>query len=357
MKLSFIKTFIRNQWKHKVVSVINLLGLTVGLLSVLFIFEYVFYERSFDSYNEKAERVVRVAYDRYQEGKLQWKTANSFYPIGNWLKENYPEVEDYAVLVRKYNITVSYKNISGDKVIYNEAKAYYATNSLFNLFTIPLIEGGKDCLTDPNTVVISKSAAERYFGEEDPVGKVLTVNSTETYTITGVFKDIPPNSHLRSDFLFSFANIINARPNINNWFNDLYHTYLLLAPGVDHEEFCNRAMPELIAQNYKDIIEPRNIRDEYYFQPIRDIHLHSNIEYETEPPGNANTMTLHNFREIESVLQEPDFLRIHKSYIVAVKKIESIERNRIRISDQLLPISDTFKDHFYEILRNNKHLI
>ena len=73
--------------------------------------------------------------------------------------------------------------------------------------------------------------------------------------------------------------------------------------------------------------------------------------------GNVKTMTLHNFREIEKVLQEPDFVRIHKSYIVAVKKIESIERNRITIAGQLLPISDTFKDHFYEILRHNKHLI
>jgi len=292
MNLSFIRNFIRYQRKHKVVSAINLTGLTVGLLSTLLIFEYVLFERSFDSFNEKAERVVRVAYDRYQEGKLQWKTANSFYPIGSWLKENYPEVEDYAVLVRKYNITVKCENVSGDKVLYNEAKSYYATNSLFNLFTIPLIEGGTDCLTAPNTVVISKSAAERYFGEEDPIGKVLTVNSTESFMITGVFKDIPANSHLQSDFFFSFENIINERPNINSWFNDLYHSYLLLAPGVDYQEFCNRAMPVLIAQNYQDIIEPRNIRDEYYFQPIRDIHLHSNIEYETEPPGNASIVNI-----------------------------------------------------------------
>ncbi len=292
MTLNILKAFIRSQKRHKVVSAINLIGLTIGLLSTLLILEYVFFERSFDSYHEKADQVVRVAYDRYQDGKLQWKTAGSFYPIGGLLKENYPEAEDYAVLVRKYNIAVSRENVSGDKVIFNEAKAYYATNSLFDLFTIPLIQGGSYCLTAPNTVVISESAAERYFGKDDPMGKILTVNNTETYTVTGVFEDIPPNSHLKSDFLFSFENIIDERPGIMNWFNDLYHTYLLLAPGVDPEEFCNRAMPQLIAQNYQSIIEPANIRDEYYFQPIRDIHLHSNIEAETEPPGNANIVNI-----------------------------------------------------------------
>lgn len=292
MNPTFFKTFFRNQLKHKVVSAINLVGLTIGLLSALFIFEYVFFERSFDSFNEKADRVVRVAYDRYQDGKLQWKTANSFYPIGIWLKDNYSEVEDYAVLVRKYNISVSSENASGDKIILNEAKAYYATNSLFNLFTIPLIQGGSDCLTAPNTVVISESAARRYFGKDDPMGKVLTINNSETYTVTGVYKDIPANSHLKSDFFFSFQNIIDMRPGIMNWFNDMYHSYLLLAPGVDYEEFCNTAMPQLIAQNYQSIIGPSNTQDIYYFQPISDIHLHSNIEYETEPPGNAKIVSI-----------------------------------------------------------------
>lgn len=292
MNFSFFKAFIRNQKKHKVVSTINLVGLTIGLLSTLLIFEYVFFERSFDSYHEKGDRVVRVAYDRYQNGELQWKTATSFYPIGPWLKENYPEVEDYAILLQKYNIVVSSENASGDKVVFNEAKTYYATNSLFNLFTIPLIQGGQDCLTAPNTVIISESAAERYFGDMNPMGKMLTVSNTENYTVTGVFKDIPPNSHMQTDFLFSFQTVFDQRPGIVNWGNDGYHNYLLLAPGVDPEEFANRAMPEMIAQNYQDGIEPRGIHDEYYFQPIRSIHLHSNIETELEAPGNASIIDI-----------------------------------------------------------------
>ena len=97
MNLNFLKIFARNLKKNKLISAINILGLTIGLLSSLFIFEYVFFERSFDSYHKNGSRVCRVAYNHYQYGKLQWKVANSFYPTGRWLKENYSEVQDWAV--------------------------------------------------------------------------------------------------------------------------------------------------------------------------------------------------------------------------------------------------------------------
>lgn len=293
MNLNYFKIFVRNLKKNELISAINLFGLTLGILSSLFIFEYVFYERSFDGYHEKGSRVCRVAYDRYQYGKLQWKTANSFYPTGNWLKENYSEVEDWAVLVRKYNLTISCENRVGDKVFYNETKTYYASTSLFNMFTIPLLEGGNSCLEQPNTVAISQFAAERYFGKTSPVGSILTVNNTEKYTVTAVYKNIPANSHLQTDFLFSLPTFVNTKPNLNtNWRGDLYHTYIQLAPGVDPEKFCHRALPDMIAKNYLADLNAKQIRDEYYLQPLPDIHLHSNIEWETEPPGNPKTTSI-----------------------------------------------------------------
>lgn len=293
MNLNYLKIFVRNLKKHKLISAINLFGLTLGILSSLFIFEYVFYERSFDDFHEKGDRVCRVAYDRYQYEKLQWKTANSFYPTGKWLKDNYSEVEDWAVISRKYDITISYENPVGDKVFNNETKTYYASNSLFRLFTIPLLEGGSGCLEQPNTVAVSQRAAERYFGKENPIGKVITVNSTEKYTVTAVYQNIPTNSHLQTDFLFSLSTFTNSRSTLNtNWAFDYFHTYILLAPGVDHNEFCKRALPDMIAKNYKDQLDASQTRDEFYLQPIPDIHLYSNIEYETEPPGNPKTMNI-----------------------------------------------------------------
>ncbi len=291
--LNYLKIFVRNLKKHKVISLINIVGLCLGILSSLFIFEYVFYERSFDDYHENGDRVFRVVYDRYQYGKLQWKTANSFYPTGAWLKDNYSEVQDWMVISRKYNITVACENKAGDKVSYNEEKTYYTTNSIFHLFTIPLEKGDGTCLKNPSTVAISHRAAIRYFGEDDPIGKVLTVNSTEKYTVTAIFRDIPPNSHLQTDFLFSLSSFTASRPQLSaNWGYDLFHTYILLAPGVDYLAFCKKAFPAMIAENYKESLDARDSRDEYFLQPLPDIHLHSNIEYETEPPGNAKMTSI-----------------------------------------------------------------
>lgn len=264
MNLNYLKIFVRNLKKHKLISAINLFGLTLGILSSLFIFEYVFYERSFDDFHEKGDRVCRVVYDRYQNEKLQWETANSFYPTGRWLKENYSEVQDWAVISRKYNITVSYENPVGDKVFYNEEKSYYASSSLFNLFTIPMVQGSLTCLDQLNTVAISERTADRYFGKESPIGKILTVNSTEKYTVTAVYKNIPSNAHLQTDFLFSLPTITTARQNIDtNWSYDYFHTYILLAPGVDHLAFCARALPDMIAKNYKNQLDASQTRDEY----------------------------------------------------------------------------------------------
>jgi len=293
MNLNFLKIFIRNQRKHKIISVINMAGLTIGILSSLFILEYVFFERSFDSYHENGSRVCRIAYDRYQNGKLQWKTANSFFPSGKWLKENYSEVQDWAVITRNYNISVTAENAVGDKVFFHEEKTYHATTSFFNLFTIPLLQGTKLCLEQPNTVAISERAAKRYFGEENPLGKIIKVNSAENYMVTGVYRNIPANSHLQTDFLFSLATRLSVRQDFyTNWSFDGFHSYILLAPGVDHQEFCDRALPDMIAQNYLQELEASQTSDHYYLQPIPDIHLHSNIEYETEPPGNDRIMNI-----------------------------------------------------------------
>ncbi|WP_423129663.1 ABC transporter permease [Gaoshiqia sp. Z1-71] len=293
MNLNFLKIFFRNLRKHTVISVINAVGLTIGILSSLFIFEYVFFERSFDRYHENGSRLCRLVYDRYQHGKLQWKTANSFFPSGKWLQENYSEVQDWAVITRKYNISVTAENVVGDKVFFNEEKTYNSTGSIFSLFTIPLIRGTKSCLDQPNTVAISERAAQRYFAGDNPLGKILKVNGTENYTVTAVYKNIPANSHLQTDFLFSLETYLASRPGLYaNWSFDGFHTYILLAPGVNHEEFCKRALPDMVAQNYLAGLEASQTRDQYFLQPIPDIHLYSNIEYETEQPGNPKIMNI-----------------------------------------------------------------
>jgi putative ABC transport system permease protein len=293
MNFQFIKIFLRNNTGHPVISGINVLGLVLGLLSTALTLEYVIYQRSFENYNTNASRVYRVAYNRYQEGKLQWKTANSFYPTGSYLKDNFGEVEDFAVISMKYNITVSYDNPSGNKVFYNEEKTYYATPPVFGFFGIALIAGTPDCLDEPNTVAISESIARKYFGNKNPLGERIRVNYTENYTVRAIYKTIAENSHLKSGFLFSLKTLLSQQPYIaNDWNYDYYHTYLMLKPGTDYKAFTVKAFPSMISHNYQEILTSSNSNDEFYLQPIRDIHLKSNIEYETEQPVNGNMVAI-----------------------------------------------------------------
>lgn len=293
MKTTNLNIYIRNLKKHKIISFINLFGLTIGLLSSLFILEYVFFERSYDTYHTNGQNVYRLAYNRYQNEKLQWETANSFFPSGKWLNDNYSEVINWAVISRKYNITVSTENELGEQLFFNEEKSYYAGSSLFQLFTIPIIQGEINGLDQPNTVAIAERSAKKYFGNTNPVGKTLKINSKEEYTVTAVFETIPFNSHLQSDFFFSIPTLVDQRQNLpTNWGYDYFHTYLQLAPNVDYEEFCRRALPQMIAKNYSQKLEASNSRDEFYLQPLPNIHLYSNIEYETEAPGNPSAVKI-----------------------------------------------------------------
>ncbi|KJF43514.1 ABC transporter permease [Draconibacterium sediminis] len=288
-----LKLFYRNLKRDKLISIINVIGLVTGILSSLFILEYVYYERSYDSHHENENEIYRVAYNRYRGDELLWETANCFFPTGKWMKDNYNEVENHARITPKYHITVSHTDEVGNKVFYKEVKTYYGTSSMFEVFTIPLVQGTKTCLQQPFTVAISKSAAKRYFGESDPIGKILRVNGNEDYTVSGVYENIPKNSILQTDFLFSMETLYQQNPWYrSNWGYDYGTTYLQLKPGTDYLAFNNKAFPAMIAANYKDRLDAQNKRDVFYLQPLRDIHLTSNIEYETEPPGNGKIITI-----------------------------------------------------------------
>jgi putative ABC transport system permease protein len=285
-------TVIRNLKKHSGLSVINITGLVLGMLSTMFILEYVVYERSFESHHENAENVYRVAYNRYKEGNLLWETANSFYPTGLYLKEKFDEVEDFFTIQRNYNINLSCVNQQGQKVGFNEEKAYYSTASIFDLLTIPIVEGFKD-IDQPNTVAISEFAAKKYFGNENPIGKIITMNLRNDFKVIAVYKDFPANTHLKTDFLFSLTNVINQRPTLKTeWLYDYFHNYIRLKPGIDYKTFADKAFNAMMEDNYRATLARRNMHDYIYLQPIRDIHLKSNIEYETEPPGNDKAITI-----------------------------------------------------------------
>lgn len=291
MTFGNFKILIRNSSKQKGIGIIKMLGLITGMLSAILIMEYVLYERSFDKGH--GEDVYRIAYNRYGEEGLMWETANFFPAAGPYLKETWPEVEDFVTIRRNYGITISCVDDSGEKKIFNEAKSYYGTSSFFPVFRIPIIKGKEKCLDEPKTVAISERSAIKYFGSSDPIDKTLIVNEKDSFTVTAIYKDLPKNMHFQVEFMFSWQTILAKRPDINtNWKGDNGHTYIKLKTGTNYKEFESKACPKMISDNYADIQEAYGERDEIFLQPVRSIHLNSNLEYEAEPTGNGKAVTI-----------------------------------------------------------------
>ncbi|MDR2916005.1 MAG: ABC transporter permease [Tannerella sp.] len=274
--------------QRKAVSIINIAGLVLGITSTILIMGYVFYEKSYDAYHDDADDIYRIQYDRYRGETLLWKTANSFYPSAPYLKENFPEVENYFNLVRNHNIEIFIENAKEAKKSFFEEKTYFAPSSMIDILHIPMVSGNNNSLDEPNTMIISEEIARKYFKDTDPLGRKIKVNNNEEYIITGVYKKLPHNTHIKSDLFFSLSTYISRNKWLEtNWGWDLLHSYVKLKPGTDHLAFGKRAFPQMVEDNYAHKQAVNSERDDYYLQPIKDIHLFSAVEYETEPPGNG----------------------------------------------------------------------
>jgi len=335
---TILTLFYRNLLRNKAISAINILGLIIGFLSSLMILEYVYYQRSFEKHLPDGERTYRVVYNRYQENELMWETANSYYPTGFWLKENFSEVEDNAVVIRKYDIIVSTISEAGNKVAHYVPKSYYASSAFARLFDLVPVLGSPSGLDEPNTVAISQRAAKKYFGEDDPLGKEIVINNQEKYSVISVFKTFPKNSHMQTDFLFSLITSMGPRAGlVNNWGGfDYFYSYLKLKPGVDADHFASTAFPQMIEQNYKTQLDNRNERDEFFLQALPDIHLRSNIEYETETPGNLTIVNiLFGFAIFLLVVARINYINlitarsVDRAREIGIKKVNGYGRGRL----------------------------
>ena len=200
---------VRNLKKNSVFSLINVLGLAIGMAACLLILQYVRFELSYDDFHEKADRVYRVQHDRYMDGELQYQKAQSFIPTGEAIMDEYPEVLDYTTLFpisAESDIIVTYKAENDETMRFAEENVYHVKGNFFNLFSLPIVNGPDNVQAlPPNTVLMSASAAQKYFGDTSPVGQTISHNYAEDYQVIGVFADPPANTHLKPDFLFCLA--------------------------------------------------------------------------------------------------------------------------------------------------------
>ena len=286
---NYLKIAIRNLWKNKGFSAINIFGLASGLAICLLIIFYVNNELGYDQYNTKADRIYRIDGD-LRFGGNHFVMAQAPDPMGPTLKQDFPQVEQYVrfrnhggIMVKKGN-----ENVEEDKVVYTDS-------TLFSVFTLPMIQGDPStALTEPNSVVITESTAKKYFNSTDVVGKSMIFGDTGNYKITGVIKDIPKQSHFHFDFFISMYGQLSSYE-INQWTSNNFNTYIVLKKGTDADNLSsqlNGFVMRYVAPVFKslDITEEEFKKQgnylHYNLMPLEKIHLYSNRSGELEANGN-----------------------------------------------------------------------
>jgi putative ABC transport system permease protein len=287
---NYFKIALRNMLRNKAFSAINIVGLALGVAACILILQYVAFELSYDNFHQNGSEIYRVQQDRYNEGKLSTQWAAGAYAVGNSFKDAFPEVRDYVKLLGRGNSLLDY----GDRSIKVE-KYYLASSSFFTMFSYPLILGNpKTALAETNTIVLSESVSKRLFGNENPLGKTVRGNKRRPLKVTGVYQDMPANTHLKAEMLVSYATFLtDVKPSDPEtaWQWDGCLTYIQLRPGTD---------PKALEAKFPALVDKFSGADHkkyksaavYLLQPLRDIHLYSHLMMEAEPNGDGNTVYL-----------------------------------------------------------------
>lgn len=286
---NYLKIAWRNLLRNRIFSAINIVGLAIGLASCMLISLYVLDELSFDRYNEKADQIFRVVFKGTMHGG-NIHEAHVMPPAGPALKADYQEVVE-ATRLRQAGKP---KVFIGNKQYADENMAFVDAN-FFDVFTLPFIKGEqKTALTEPNTIVISENTAGKYFGKQEPIGKILHIKGSDIpFKVTGVIREMPANSHFRYELLGAMAGLDEARS--DSWMVSEFFTYLLLQKGYDHKKLeaklpqtVEKYMgPQLKKAMGITLTEFRKSGNDIglYLQPLTDIHLYSDAVYDLSESG------------------------------------------------------------------------
>ena len=287
---NYFKVAVRNLWKNKGYSAINIFGLAIGLATCLLIFIYVIDEMSYDRFNKKADRIYRVDGD-INFGGTHWILAVAPDPLGPTLRNDFPQVEQYVrfrnyggLLVKKDN-----QNVQEDKVI-------YADSTLFDVFTLPIIEGDpRTALKDPSSVVITERVARKYFNSVNAVGKTLVVSDTTNFKVSAVIKNMPVQSHFNFDFFLPLSRSEESRQ--GSWLSNNFNTYVVLKPEADPKKLEGQL--DVVVNKYvfpqaeqlfhatADEFKKSGTYVHYNLMPVTQIHLHSSKTAELGANGSV----------------------------------------------------------------------
>ncbi len=269
---NYLTIALRTLRRHWTFSLINILGLSVGMTAFFLIFQYVRFETSYDRFHSKADRIYRVVADVITPTETGHE-GRATSPIAVNMKKDFPEVEDAVRLG-----TDSYLVQKGD-IKFQEPNTILADSTFFNIFDFPLVEGDRQtALVHPMSIVLSQSTAKKYFGTADPLGQhLLLTGGFRDARVTGVMKDIPENSQISADLIVSLSSnqMLYGQPTPDSeWTNHMYYTYLLLKPHTDAKALQAKFPAWMEMHNGRQMKELQ-MRDSLILEPLRDVYLHS----------------------------------------------------------------------------------
>jgi putative ABC transport system permease protein len=269
---NYLKIVLRNLTKNKGYSIINIGGLAIGMACFLLIALFIRSELSYDTYHEKGDNIYRIVHHGSEDNlEDRWIWGNA--PVGPALKRDFSEVEEIVQFSGRTSILLDYNERS-----FQEANAFFVDETVFDVFSWPLVSGNpKTALKAPYSIVLTESMAKKYFGNEDPMGKTMDGKGEEAddgiFTVTGVMKDIPENSHFSFDVLMSMTTFFQTRPEIFEWWGYVdFYTYFLVSDNFNQQAFQAK-MPEFLKRN-----RPAENAEDYYtisFEPLKDTYLKS----------------------------------------------------------------------------------
>lgn len=290
MFLNYLKTAVRNLKRTTLFSSVAILGLAVGMAACLLILHYVNFEKSYDRFHKHSDRIYRLRYERTSEEGQKVRFASCCPPAVDVIRGVYPEVEVIARIFR-YRAVVTRKDRN---IKFMEERMYFAEPDFFKIFDFAFINGEPlNGIRTANNAFISRSTAVKYFGDADPMGKTFSVDGKVDYAVSGIFEDVPPNSHLKFDILLSYQNLASLFPPevLQSWGYTGYFTYLRLRSDADPAVF-EKKMQDLVRAHANDLMSYYKVLIELKMQPLTDIHLTSHFMQEYEVNGNRTSVNV-----------------------------------------------------------------
>lgn len=274
MLKNYFKIALRILWRHKAFSLINIFGLAVGMAACFLIYLYVHFELSYDSFNTKANRIYRLATDIKTPSDLM-QLGSSSPPMAINIQKKFPEVESFVRIVRESFL------VRKDNLKFEENKVIMADSTLFKIFDFPLIYGDKTTvLKEPMSIVLSQTAAKKYFGNMNPIGQsVLLTEEALNATVTGVMNDIPANSQIQADMVVSMSSQkqIDKQSFDSNWTSFVTISFLLLRPNANPKTL-EAKFPALIDRQIGEELKAQQMKFVLFLEPLKDVYLKSKRE-------------------------------------------------------------------------------